>query len=230
MPRLRYLLVLAILFGSIESPAATTLEGKVIGITDGDTITLLVGRTRHTIRLAQIDAPESGQPWGSRSRQALADKVFNANVRVVVIDVDSNGREVGTVWLGDRDINRELVREGDAWVYQHYLTDQSLLTDERTARAGRAGLWDLADPVAPWDWRHARKTNFSQFDAAPIAAASSRAPSSTDPSPVPFQCGSKVYCREMASCAEAMFYLNKCGLSRLDGDSDGVPCETICGH
>jgi endonuclease YncB( thermonuclease family) len=229
MRRIRYLLVLTILFGPIESLAAT-LEGQVVRITDGDTITLLVGRTQHTIRLAQIDAPEHGQPWGSRSRQALADKVFNKNVRVVVVDVDSNGREVGTVWLADRDINRELVREGDAWVYRHYLTDQSLLKDEQTARADHAGLWDLPDPLAPWDWRHGRKANFSQFDAAPATAANSRAASSTVPSAVPFQCGSKVYCREMASCAEAMFYLKTCRLSRLDGDSDGVPCETICGH
>ena len=154
--------------------------------------------------------------------------MFNENVRVVVVDVDSNGREVGTVWLGDRDINRELVREGDAWVYRQYLTDQTLLKDEQIARADRAGLWDLPGPMAPWDWRHGRKTNFSQFDA-PGAAASSRASSPT-PSPVPFQCGSKVYCREMASCAEAMFYLKKCGLSRLDGDADGVPCEIICGN
>ena len=62
--------------------------GKVVGITDGDTLTLLVGRTQHKIRLAEIDSPERGQAWGTKARQALADKVFQVNVNVEVVDVD----------------------------------------------------------------------------------------------------------------------------------------------
>jgi endonuclease YncB( thermonuclease family) len=52
------------------------MTGRVVGITDGDTLTLLVDRTQHKIRLAQIDTPERGQPWAARASQALADKVF----------------------------------------------------------------------------------------------------------------------------------------------------------
>jgi endonuclease YncB( thermonuclease family) len=222
----RFVFILGCFLCAVDSGAATTLHGKVVGITDGDTLTLLVDHTQHEIRLAQIDAPEGGQPWGSSSKQALADKVFQKNVRVEVIDIDRYGREVGTVWLDGRNINRELIRSGDAWVYRQYLTDESLLSDEQTARAGRAGLWDLPDPVAPWDWRH-RKRSFSQFDGA---GAAMDAPTASPAVPAQFQCGSKVYCREMASCEEALFYLKNCGARHIDGDLDGVPCEALCGH
>ena len=78
---------------------AAQLTGEVVAITDGDTLTLLADRTQHKIRLAEIDTPESGQPWGNRARQALADKVFRKPVRVEVADVDRYGRTVGKIWL-----------------------------------------------------------------------------------------------------------------------------------
>ena len=182
--------------------------GKVVGITDGDTLTLLVGRTQHKIRLAEIYTPERGQDWGTRARQALADKVFQENVNVDVVDVDRYDRLVGKIWLGDRDINRELVREGHAWVYRRYLNDESMLEDEAHAKAEQLGLWSLADPVAPWEWRRGKRTSSTPGKS--------------------FTCGTKTYCREMASCEEAYFYLRQCGLTRLDGDGDGMPCEAMC--
>ena len=104
--------ILFLVFMALTTAAsAETLAGKVVGITDGDTLTLLVGRTQHKIRLAEIYTPERGQDWGTRARQALADKVFQENVNVDVVDVDRYDRLVGKIWLGDRDINRELVRE-----------------------------------------------------------------------------------------------------------------------
>ncbi len=111
-----------------------------------------------------------------------------------------------------------MVREGHACVYRKYLRDHSLLENERRAREGEEGLWALpeAQRVPPWEWR--------QRGAAQEA----------DPEPgrltpgAPFTCGAKRYCREMGSCEEARFYLERCGLSRLDGDGDGVPCEVLC--
>jgi len=125
------------------------------------------------------------------------------------VNVDRYGRSVGKIWLGERDINRELVTEGHAWVYRQYMTDASLLQDEQAARSRELGLWSLDNPIPPWEWRRG-----SRAESAPARMSSG--------------CGSKRYCREMASCEEAMFYLEECGLTRLDGDSDGVPCETIC--
>ena len=191
------------------SVSAEMLSGRVVGITDGDTLTLLVDRTQHKIRLAEIDTPERGQPWGSKATQALSEKVFRKDVRVEVSDTDRYGRLIGKIWLEDRDINREMVREGHAWAYRQYLTDKSLLTDEAKAKEQGIGLWSVADPVAPWAWRRGSRT----ISSTPAES---------------FTCGSKTYCREMTSCKEAMFYLEQCGLTRLDGDGDGIPCEAIC--
>ena len=78
-------------------------------------------------------------------------------MRVEVVDVDRYDRKVGKIWLGDRDINRELVREGHAWVFRRYMTDRTLLEDERAAQAAAAGLWALPDPIAPWEWRRGNR-------------------------------------------------------------------------
>ena len=188
--------------------AAETINGKVVRVLDGDTLELLVDRTQHRVWLDQIDTPEKGQDWGNRARQALADKVFQEEVQVEVSGTDRYDRLLGTIWFEDRDINRELVREGHAWAYRRYLNDKSLLKDEAKAKEQGIGLWSLADPVAPWEWRRGTRQSTLSGKA--------------------FTCGSKRYCREMTSCEEAMFYLSECGLSRLDGDADGVPCESIC--
>ncbi len=135
---------------------AQELTGYVVKIADGDTLTVLVDREQVRVRLAEIDTPERGQPWASQARQALAAKVFNRDVRVVVIDMDRYGRTVGRVYVGDRDVCRELVAEGHAWVFRRYNRDKSLLNDEAKARASRRGLWGLSEePVPPWDWRRA---------------------------------------------------------------------------
>ena len=107
--------VVLVLLGALDASDQSVLEGNVVGITDGDTLTLLVDRAQHKVRLAQIDTPERAQPWGTRARQALADKVFRKDVTVRVSDTDRYGRLIGEIWLGDRDINRELIREGYAW-------------------------------------------------------------------------------------------------------------------
>jgi endonuclease YncB( thermonuclease family) len=127
----------------------TTLTGRVVGIMDGDTLTLLVDRTQHKIRLAQIDTPERAQPWGTRARQALSDKVFQKDVRVLVSERDRYGRLIGEIWLGDRDVIRELVREGYAWAYRDYLNDQTLLADEAHAKKEGLGLWSDPNPIPP---------------------------------------------------------------------------------
>ncbi|MDE0055434.1 MAG: thermonuclease family protein [Gammaproteobacteria bacterium] len=167
--------------------------------------------------MTEIDTPERAQPWGTRAGQALAEKVFRRQVRVLSEGRDRYERLLGKIYLDGRDINREMVREGHAWAYRRYLTDQSLLDDERRAREAGAGLWSLplAQHVPPWEWRRGERRS-----KTPAIAS---APPTTS-----FACGRKTYCREMTSCAEALFYLRRCGLTRIDGDGDGVPCEKIC--
>ena len=192
-------------------------------MSDGDTVTVLgdfgAGRQQQRLRLTEIDTPERRQPWGTRARQALADKVFQRQVRIASQGEDRYGRLLGRIYLDDRDINREMVREGHAWVYRQYSSDIRLLQDEQAARDSQAGLWSLPDAqrVPPWEWRRGG----SAQKQVSVAAASPKAS---------FSCGAKTYCREMATCEEARFFLRQCGLTRLDGDGDGVPCEAICGN
>lgn len=134
------------------------LHGKVVGVHDGDTLTVLVGTTQHKIRLAGIDAPESKQPFGTRSQQSLSEMTFGKAVTVDVETKDRYGREVGTVHAGKVNANLEQVRRGMAWHYKQYSKDQTLADAETAARAAKAGLWIDEKPIPPWEWRKARRT------------------------------------------------------------------------
>lgn len=106
--------------------SAATLQGKVVHIADGDTLTVLVDHKQVKVRLAEIDAPESHQDYGQRAKQALGNLVFGKVVLVADDGKDRYGRTIGRVRLGSLDVNAEMVRTGYAWVYRKYAKDQSL--------------------------------------------------------------------------------------------------------
>jgi endonuclease YncB( thermonuclease family) len=197
---------------------AEELTGQVIKVNDGDTLTLRIASQRpFKVRLAGIDAPEYDQPYGKTARRALAAIVSGRTVRVNARSRDDYGRIVGTVSLSGQDIEAALVERGAAWVYQRYNRNPRLIDLEAQAKAARRGLWALPESqrMPPWEWRHGGKT-----DAASIVSSSR---------PVtPSGCGAKRTCGEMGDCEEARFYLKTCGLKRLDGDRDGMPCENLC--
>ena len=221
--------ILALLAGPL---LAAEYTGKVVSISDGDTLTLLVpdgaSFKQIKVRLGEIDTPERKQPYGTRAQQALSDLAYNKQARVVVQDTDRYGRTVGRVYVGSLDVNAEMIRQGAAWAYRQYLKDQSLLKLEADAKAAKRGLWGLpeAERCPPWDWRKGTCATASapaaRAPAAPTAAPTSAASSSG------FTCAGKRYCREMTSCEEAKFYLTTCGVGSLDGNKDGVPCEKLC--
>jgi len=130
-----------------DKPATTArLSGRVINVVDGNTLTVLANFERYRIRLADIDAPKPDEPWGNRASLALAGKVFARTVRVDIADSDDRGRIVGTVWLGERNINREMIRDGAARVPQDDVRDPTLRRDEAFARATHEGLWAEQTP------------------------------------------------------------------------------------
>jgi endonuclease YncB( thermonuclease family) len=226
LPKLSHALLAALMLLAAQAAFAAEITGRVVGITDGDTLTLLnEARQQVRVRLAEIDTPEARQPYGNRARQVLSDLAFGKMVRVVVQDTDRYGRTVGRIHAGAADVNAEMVRQGAAWVYRQYSRDPSLLRLEAEARAARRGLWALpeAERAAPWEWRAAERGGQRPAAATPVAPQATRLSTAGG-----FSCGGKRYCREMTTCAEARFYLSQCGLSRLDGDRDGVPCEAIC--
>jgi len=199
----------------VGSTRAEEILGKVTGVHDGDTITVLTpANKQYKIRLGEIDTPESKQPWGTNAKKGLSDLVFGKEVRVVVQNADRYGRTVGRVYVGSVDVNLEMAKSGNAWVYRQYAKDQALFKAEDEAKAAKRGLWSLpeADRMPPWEWRSG---GFTKNTVAPADTSS-------------FKCGAKKMCKEMTSCDEAKFYLVKCGVLSLDGNKDGVPCEALC--
>lgn len=121
---------------------------------DGDTVTCVDDRGRAVkIRLHGIDAPEFDQPHGKAARNALDAKLGGGRVRVAGAARDQHGRLLGTLWIDDRDLNRELVAEGHAWVFGGFAPDPELVAAEQAARTARRGLWAAEHPVAPSQWR-----------------------------------------------------------------------------
>jgi endonuclease YncB( thermonuclease family) len=127
--------------------------GKVIGVSDGDTLKVLIDRKPTTIRLDGIDAPESKQTFGNRSKQALSDLVFGKEVQVVATSEDRFGRTIGTVMLGQTNINEKMVQTGWAWHFEASGRDARLAQLESEARLAKKGLWADPNPIAPWEYR-----------------------------------------------------------------------------
>ena len=143
-----------------RSATVAELAGRVVGVADGDTLTLLTQDKRQIrVRLAEIDTPERAQPYGSRARQELSGLAYGKVAQVTVEDTDRYGRTVGRVHAEGRDVNAEMVRRGAAWVYRRYSHDPTLLSLEAEARAAGRGLWALpeAQRVPPWEWRAAKR-------------------------------------------------------------------------
>ncbi len=137
---------------------AADFTGRVVGVSDGDTITVLHNGKGERIRLHGIDCPEKRQAFGKRAKQFTSTLVFGKTVTVQVVDRDRYGRTVGEVLLPDgRSLNHELVRAGLAWMYRRYTNDQSLSDLEEEARVARRGLWADPHAVPPWEWRIMRK-------------------------------------------------------------------------
>lgn len=141
------------------------LSGRVVDVADGDTLTLLVGRERHRIRLSSIDAPETGhgrqrpgQPFGQAARKALADLVAGRTLTLRCFEQDRYERDVCDAPLsGARTANRAMVEAGMAWANRQgggkYLRDEAVAGLERQARDRQLGLWRQPGAIAPWDWR-----------------------------------------------------------------------------
>ena len=146
------------------SPAAE-LQGQVLRVADGDTLTLLEGQQQHTVRLAGIDAPEKSQPFGPQAQNHLAQAVLNQTVTVIYDKRDTYGRIVGKVLVQGLDANLGQVQAGWAWHYLQYQGEQSAQDREtyseaeRLSRAAQRGLWQgNTPPEPPWDYRRRVKT------------------------------------------------------------------------
>lgn len=172
------LLAFAVATGAFE------LEGRVVGVADGDTVTVLdARRVQHRIRLAGIDAPEKGQPFGQRSKQNLSALVFGRPVRIEWHKQDRYGRKVGKVWIAAPDClnqscpktvdaNLAQLAVGLAWWHRDYASEQPAADRgryefaEADSRKRQVGLWADRAPLPPWEWRRQRRQSISSLHRA----------------------------------------------------------------
>ena len=160
----RGLLVAVLALSLSMAVAAAALKGKVVAVTDGDTVKVLdANKAEHVVRLSGIDAPEKRMAFGQRSKQSMSDLVYGKWVEVEGEKNDRYGRLVGKVLLNGRDINLAQIQAGMAWHYKAYQREQTVQEQRTYAEAeskaamAKRGLWADASPVPPWEWRKARR-------------------------------------------------------------------------
>lgn len=199
---------------------AAEFTGKVIAVMDGDTLMVMQGHNPVKVRLAEMDAPEKAQPYGMESQQSLAKMVMGKQIRVVSRAIDDYGRMVALVHIDGSNVNHEQVRRGWAWEYSRFHNNREVLALQREAQQAKRGLWAGAEIIEPSQWRKLHPVVFA--DAAAPSTEASRSSGQGDAA-----CARK-HCAQMASCDEARDYLARCGVRSLDGDADGMPCESLC--
>jgi endonuclease YncB( thermonuclease family) len=157
------------------------LLGRITGIVDGDTVNVLIlGKQQIRVRIAFIDAPEKGQAFGQRAKQAMSELVFGKDVKLRPHTIDRYGRLVARVIVDNQDAGLELLKEGLCWVYERYLPEASpdIQVSYQQAQAAaleqKSGLWSDPFPVPPWDWRKGKRATlgFELFSSLSIGCCS----------------------------------------------------------
>lgn len=187
---------------------------KVVGVSDGDTVTLLSKDKKQLhVRINAIDSPEKNQPYGNAAKKYLSSLIFNKEVDIDPFKLDKYGRTVATVWLSEQDVGLEMVKAGYSWVFVKY-ADPKIFPEyyaaEKQAKKSRTGLWSDPSSVPPWQWRHPESMSLT------LLSANNE------------KCGKKRFCKEMVNCEEAKYYFNVCGIHSLDKDGDGIVCDKLC--
>jgi len=159
-------LTATVLFCFFPLSTAYSWHGYVVKVLDGDSLRVKRGREIIEIRLYGIDCPEWGQDYGNRAKRYTKAKMYKRTVNVEPRDVDRYGRIVALVSSAGRLVNRELVRDGLAWMYPKYCKEQPLCSElkklENKAKNRRQGLWRAKDPVSPWQWKRQKKASDSR--------------------------------------------------------------------
>jgi len=137
------------------SDSTPRLPGTVVGVVDGDTVDVRLASGMIRVRLHAIDTPERGQPYGDAAKDALSRRVFGKAVELEPYEQDRYDRLVARIWLGELDVNAQMIKDGYAWAYRKYLDDVRYCVYEYDAKQAGRGLWKPAreKPVAPWEWR-----------------------------------------------------------------------------
>ncbi|AGI32201.1 TPA: thermonuclease family protein [Mannheimia haemolytica] len=209
-----YALIFSLFFSSVYA-AERQLQCKVVGISDGDTLTCLVNKTPLKIRLQHIDAPEQAQPYGNKAKQALAQFVFQQNITAIVSGYDRYQRLLATLYLNDKNINLALVENGMAWAYT---TKREYIEAQDQAQQAKIGLWQDKFPINPSQWRKTHTSTLPQAVKKPENIANQ---------PPTIDCQIKLSCNQIGNYAQAKRYFQQCGWKELDGNNDSIPCNKL---
>lgn len=198
----------------------------VTHVIDGDTIQVVIDNKKETLRLIGIDTPETvdprkpvqcfGKEASAKAKSLLSGKSVRLEADPTQGERDKYQRLLRYVFLENgTNFNKLMIAEGYAHEYTYntpYKYQVEFKQAQKEAEANKRGLW--ADDAC------------STSSTSPTQPP--RQESGTSGTSGNFACSGKTLCGQMTSCAEANFYLNTCGVSRLDGDKDGVPCESLC--
>lgn len=139
---------------SLLSISLFAQSGKVVKIKDGDTIVVLDSNNKQTtLRLAEVDCPESSQDFGKKAKQFTAEQVALKIVSYDIIDTDQYGRSIAKVYYNNKYLSAEIIKNGFGWHYKKYSKSIELSNLERSAKANRVGLWSSNNNKAPWEYR-----------------------------------------------------------------------------
>lgn len=148
------MILAALMTISTAASAQTGIDVRVVGVSDGDTIRVLTAdKKSFRVRLSDIDAPESSQAFGQRSKKALSDICFGKKAVVTVDQTDQYGRVFSRVACDGVDAQAYMVSAGMAWVYDRYVSDKSLYGLQEQAKSQGRGLWTDPNPTPPWEFR-----------------------------------------------------------------------------
>lgn len=155
----KYISIIALLF-CLSNLAQS---GKVVKIKDGDTIvTLDEKNVMHTIRVADIDCPEHGQPFSEKAKLFVSNEIFGKYVTIKFKEIDKYGRTIGLVLYEDKNLSLELLKNGLAWHYSYFSDDKEMALLEKEAKENKIGLWIDKNPIEPYLWRKNKMSQRTQ--------------------------------------------------------------------
>ena len=154
---MKVLFVSLLIFISLEGSCELIQNLQVEKVIDGDTVYGSLNGKTYKLRLTEIDAPERNQPFGHQSKVFLRDLLKDGDFNADISGQDQYGRYLARLYDNGVDINRKMVSEGMAWVYDDYVTDKTFYQNQREAQEQKKGLWSKRYPAPPWEWRRARR-------------------------------------------------------------------------
>ena len=131
---------------------------KVVAIKDGDTIVILLhDKSQKTLRLAEVDCPESGQPFGKNAKQFTSSQVFSKNIQFIETNIDHYGRTIAKVYYDNKYLSEEIIKNGYGWWFFKYSKNIKHRELQNYAMSNKIGLWSDPNAIAPWEWRKINK-------------------------------------------------------------------------